>query len=76
MKPSFCPDYKSQGHLGTGVTEYALHSGVANQSGDYYDNCKVAAYNPLGHDFRVTAALWQRSEDWVADYLSLLLPGQ
>lgn len=54
---------------GAATTLYCATSNeVAHESGHYYDNCKVKAHNPLGHDAHATAELWQRSEKWVAEF--------
>lgn len=39
---------------------------VANQTGLYYDKCKVIAPSRAGSDAALAAELWRRSELWVA----------
>jgi retinol dehydrogenase 12 len=43
----------------------ALSPTVANETGLYYNKCKVKAPSDLGQDINLAAELWRRSEEWV-----------
>ncbi len=42
---------------------------LANESGHYYQRSKRAPNNPLADDPALARELWERSEEWVRDYL-------
>jgi retinol dehydrogenase 12 len=44
----------------------ALSPTVANETGLYYNKCKVKTPSELGHDKSLAAELWRRSEAWVS----------
>ncbi len=43
----------------------ATSAEVANETGLYYDKCKVKTPSKLGQDKELAAELWRRSEQWV-----------
>ncbi len=51
---------------GAATTLYcATDPGLANQTGLYYDRCRVKEPSKLAQDLALAAELWRRSEDWV-----------
>lgn len=51
---------------GAATTLYCATSGdVGDQTGLYYDKCRVKAASAAGQDAALAAELWRRSEEWV-----------
>lgn len=46
----------------------ATSPNLGEQSGRYYDNCKEKKPSELAHDESLAETLWQRSEQWVAEF--------
>jgi retinol dehydrogenase 12 len=44
----------------------ALSPAVANETGLYYDKCKVKTPSEIGQNMKLATELWQRSEAWVS----------
>jgi NAD(P)-dependent dehydrogenase (short-subunit alcohol dehydrogenase family) len=47
----------------------ATNAGVSEQTGLYYDKCQIKEPSKMARDLSMAAELWQRSEEWVRDYL-------